>query len=775
MMWWWAVLLAATAQAAEVRPVTATERVPGIAAAARPGDLLLQADGGARFVVTALEHRVGMQASGGNLVDVWIDGGEDVFDGFSPWFARDYPRSARWTALEPLADGVRVTGVDTDDAALRVEQELRLVPDALPGHLRIATTVTNTSGSPRPGHHLGDIVGWGGLQHFAPGPGFALKGKDELLPWVGGQGPGVAAILVSAAPLTGPHGASWSDPVWETVDLPAGGSATYVRHLLVGRSLTDLLATAHAIRGEDAHPARVVVQEAGGGPIAGAQVVLRGDAGPAAVGITDAEGALEASLLPGSYRVAATAPGRRLVQAEQLVVPIAPDAAVQLSRPGRVKLVATDGRNRPMPARFTFQNLDGDDPVLGPPSRAIGGNRVNLAAPEQVLIPPGRYLVTVSRGPAWSLQSREFTVSPVKAGDTPPELRASLQRQVARNGWLQCDLHTHAAPSFDSAIPLEDGLIAAAAEGVDCLATTDHDATADFTEALKSTGLLGHILWLPGLEITSEEGAGHINAYPWNPELGAWDHAGQTADDLVRGLRQTAPGAALQLNHPLWKDIGLWASVGLDPATGLPRESKDGEPTGLTWDFDAVEVLNGTHVAGFTPVVEAWQRTLDAGHRSVAVGNSDSHRIVGQERGSARTWIRVGEDRSSGAVVRALRGEGEVVASNAPLVRVEVEPGDPARLTVTAWAAEWVPLKHLELHAGDPTGIGGWIPRRWEAGDPAITEVVAQGQRRWTVVVDLPLEALDGWVLAVARGERNMWPWLEVPAYGLSNPVWLEE
>jgi hypothetical protein len=774
----WLLLVPALAAAGSAAPITAQQQIPGLAAAGEEGDVLLQADGGARFVISALVHRVGMQATGGNLIDAYLDGADDAFDGMTPWFERTYPRQAAWAEMDVLPAGVRVRGTDTDDDAVSVEQSMVLVDTpSLAGHLHITTTVTNGSSSPRAAFDVGDIIGWGGLRHFAPGPGFALKGRDEPLPWIGGEGDEYAVLLVAGGSMAGPHGSSWSDPVYDAVDIAPGASITYERHLLLGRTIGELTGPAAVISGASLESATVVAKEAGSGvTIANAQLELLDEAGSQLVARTGPDGSASINLPRGIYRIRASAKGRGLHEEGTLTVPSRGPAAVELTPVGRVRLVATDDQNQPMPARFTFRGVDGPDPDLGPPSRAIGGNRVHLASAEQVAMPPGRYLVSVSRGPAWTTVTREFMVSPTKRGDTAPELRVSLRRVLAAKDWLQCDLHTHAAPSFDSAIPLEDGLIAAAAEGIDCIATTDHDVAVDWSEALRSTGLLGHLLWLPGLEITSEEGAGHINAFPWAPELGAWDHRGQTAEQITAGVRALAPGAVVQLNHPLWGNIGLWSTTGLDAATGLPKTHDGaGNPTGAAAGFDAVEVLNGKGVDGFGKVVDAWERSIDAGVRSIAVGNSDSHRIVGQERGSMRTWIRVGEERTASAVVRALKGQGEVVASNAALVHVDVGPGEPAAITITVQAAAWVPLKSVELHAGDPTSVGVWVPRRWERGDAAILEAVEDGQRVWTIELELPREALGGWVLAVVQGDIDLEPWLDVPAYGLSNPVYLSE
>ena len=226
----------AAAPGATVRILAAGETLPGPSAVAREGDVLLTSGGGVRFVLSALDHRIGVHQTGGNLVDIAIEGGEDVFDGMCTWLDRTFPRQAAYRELQVDGQQVTVTGVDGSDPDIAVQTSWRLLPegdDRLLARLEISTTVTNLGDAPVVDYDLGDIIGWGGLAHFAPGPGYELVGVDETIPWVGGQAWDHAVLLVADAPFDGPHGASWSDPVYTAGVLLPSAPATYRRQLLV--------------------------------------------------------------------------------------------------------------------------------------------------------------------------------------------------------------------------------------------------------------------------------------------------------------------------------------------------------------------------------------------------------------------------------------------------------------------------------------------------------------------------------------------------------------
>ncbi len=393
-------------------------------------------------------------------------------------------------------------------------------------------------------------------------------------------------------------------------------------------------------------------------------------------------------------------------------------------------------------------------------------------------LPPGNYTVTATHGPAWSLDSREVKITALGAdaeeGASSYDFTARLWPVVPTEGWMQCDLHQHAAYSADSAVPPVDGLIASAAEGLDCVATTDHDAVADWTAHFAEAGTES-MVWLPGIEVTNETD-GHFNAYPWDPSLGVIDHADLSPAEIVAAMRARSSDAIVQLNHPSWGRTGVWDIVGMDPVTGLLKDVDDeGAATGATYDYDAVEIINGKDIENATESLNEWLPMVDAGKGNAAiVGNSDSHRLVGQERGAARTWVRLnGAAPSAEAVVTAIRDRKDTTASTGPLLHIATagaEGADP-QVVVVMLAPTWMPVDEIELLGGDPAGNGSWSLGTWSAGSPGLVEVIDGELRTWTLTTRVSAFGVDGWVLAVARSEGPMEPWSSAPAYAITSPL----
>lgn len=766
----------------------------GPAAAAQPGDLALTSARGVRFIISALANKGAFQESGGNLIDIAVGDKEDVFDGMGSWLEATFPRQGRYTEQTLVHEGpsVVVTGVDSGNPLVAVATSWTLLSEGdderVLGRLQITTTVTNASDETLTDYDLGDIVGWGGLTHFAPGPGFDLAGvKDETLPWVGGEARDHAAVLIGPGPLTGPHGSSWSDPIWSAPTIAPGASETYERQLLVGETLADLLPAVLAHTGGPTAELTIQVRHGAETMVAGATVdVLRVDPAdgtrtPLIRCVTGPDGHVTTVVPPGQYRIVGSSSSRHSVSHSeiQLTAGASETVGVLVSGEGRVGLRATNVDGEDLAARFTFEGVgDTDDPDFGSTSWAIGGNRAHILEGTTLPLPPGRYIVTATHGPAWSLDSREVTISALAPGATAEavsyEFTAHLDEVVPTAGWLQCDLHQHAAYSADSSVPPIDGLVASAAEGLNCVATTDHDAVADWTRHFARSGVGDDLLWLPGLEVTSETD-GHFNAYPWDPALGAIDHAELSPAEIVAALRSKSD-AIVQLNHPSWGQIGLWDVVGINPDTGLLRLVDDAsEPTGLTYNYDAVEILNGKDIENATTALEEWLPMVDAGKGTAAiVGTSDSHRLVGQERGSARTWIRLdGAAPTADAVVAAIRERKDTTASTGPLLHIRGTSGaglDP-QIVVVLQAPTWMPIDEIELLGGDPAADGAWSVGTWTAGSPGLVERIEGELRTWELTTRVSAFGVDGWVVAVARSEAPMAPWSDAPAFAITSPV----
>jgi hypothetical protein len=774
------------APTARARRLRDGESLTGASAIGQAGDVLLTSGKGVRFVITDLDHRVGVHQTGGNLVDIALADGDDHFDGMATWFERTFPRQAAYREIQVDDGQVTVTGVDGGDDHIAVQTTWKLLPeqdDGVLARLEISTTVTNHGDAPIADYDLGDIVGWGGLRHFAPGLGWEPAGQDATVPWVGGQATGYAVLLVGDEPMSGPHGSSWTDPVYRVGALLPTVPVTYSRQLLVGFSLADLVPAALQQLGVEATEVLVEVQCRGEGvagiAVEAVEVADDGAEIPALVGVTDVDGSFKTLLPPGRYRFLAKSPARKLLSAHHgLVRPGQPAHFVTTVSPeGRIHVRVTDPDGRDIPARITVVGAGRvPTPSLGPTSRAIGGNRAHITGPTGLPVPPGAYVVTASRGPAWSIESREVHVPELGPGVEVPDFTVALKQLVPTVGWRQCDLHQHAAWSYDSAVPPVDGIIASAAEGLDCIATTDHDAVADWTADLAHAGQTDSILWLPGIEVSSEQTAGHYNAYPWPPELGTVEHVGLDPAGVVAAIRARAPDALVQLNHPMPERIGMFSNVGIDPRTGLLIDrDEDGAPTGATWDWDIIEILNGKNVADGELALLAWLRMYDGG-RSMAtlVGNSDSHRLVGQERGVARTWIHVGAQAGVDGVVQGLKTGERVTATTGPfldLVPAGAVALEEAPIRVTLMAPEWMPVDEIELLGGDPVGNGSWSLGTWRPGTPGLTETVVDGLRTWVLEYRVPLGGTEGWIIATARGREPMEPWMDTTAFAVTNPL----
>lgn len=751
-----------------IRRLGSGERTGGAQGRGQEGDIVLQSADGVRFVLSDLDHREGFHPTGGNLIDITGRTGDDSFGGLSPWLDATFPRQPKWERLEVLDGAVRVEGVDSGDPRVRLRTWWVLAdPDSFgtQGRLHIRTEVELLAGAPVHDYELGDLVAWGRLGAFAPGPGTALADWKGPLPWVGAQGPGLAVLLVGEGPLTGPHGSSWSDPIWTTVDLEVGRPVTYSRDLYVGRTLAELVEVFWTRRGIRAAPAAGTVRDPRGLTVAGVDLLVEQQQGgvfrPLVSGRTDSIGLFRPALPAGTFRVVGRSPSRRVLAEHTFEHDPDRGAAfwsLPLSYQGRIELSARGPDQKPIPARFRFFPLDGTPPLdLGPASAAVGGDRMYALGPTVLRLPPGRYEVVATRGPQWSIGRKVVDVS---ENGEPVAVSFDLRPTLSAASWTSCDLHVHSELSADSAVPRRDALLATLGEGLQCFASTDHDTTADWRPDLAALGNTHPLLWIPGIEVTAEP-QGHWNALPWAPELGAFDHAGLPPDALVSGLRTRSPTSLLQVNHPLWKGNGLLAYLGLDEGTGLPRTRRDdGSPSGATTDWDLYELVNGKHLDEVPASLAFWERLSATGRRSALTGNSDSHRLVGQERGVPRTYVATSRPELH-PVLDALRAR-RTVASTGPTLS-EIERPAAGTFGVQAEFPAWMDDVRFELRAIRGGKVEP-LPHRLPFGSCGTAQ---DGLTRLCIAeaeLGLPKPEV---VVVIARGERPMEPWMDVPPFAV--------
>ena len=771
------------------RRATQADLIHGLAATGRPGDYLLANDR-IRVIVSDIPHSSGGSKSGGNIIDACdrrtkVDALGEMFT----YFDDTFPRQAVYETLAIHRGGggdeaavIRVEGGDSTNPGLRVQTTYSLAPGR--SYVTLTTEVANHSGGVQNAFDLGDAIQWGLVEHFAPGMGRELAGLRPRLEWLGSTGRGASyGVFVDRGEMETRHGRTWSDIIVSAPDIAAGQTVSYTRHFVVGIGGTSAVSDA-ALQARGVRTSRLsgrITAAKGGGGIAGASINVR-DLTGRLTGIvkTGPDGRYAASLPAAIYMLQPKDVHRAAMHPFRIEIPSGQDVVFdgQLGEPGRVRVMARDGQGAPVPAKFTFEGLRATpNPHFGPKYLTRGAGNVVFAATGQAWTPvaPGTYLVTASRGIEYAIA--QATVS-VNAGATAT-VKAQLRRVVSTVGYVAADLHQHAAPSFDSALPLEDRVISDVCEGIEVAAMTDHDVRTDLTPVIKRLGLQRRLKALVGNEVTTEH-VGHFNAYPLpllpkHPRHGAIDHKGKTPAALFAELRALAPDAVIQVNHPRAGKLGYLNLAGFDRATGRAASAD------FSLAFDALEVFNGKHVAGAREVLGDWYRLLNAGHRFTAVGGSDSHAATEQEAGCPRTMLYVGVDepaRVTGAMVAgAIKDKRRAIVTNGPLIYLTVndvgrigsqltDTDGQVRVHVRVACAPWVKPNRFDLIRNGQTVLTRVLP--------TVTDVIRLDEE---LKCDVPC---DSWLVAVVSGEASLEPvmpplgGLLVTPLAFTNPVWID-
>lgn len=760
---------------------------------ARAGDLVLD-DGRLQVVVSAASRRSGFGREQGAIVDVGVHTlGADALRQLATYVevdgSRRRVRVSEVVPVEGAVPAVEVRGV-VNHRRLRLPVTTIVRLPATADVVEIITRVQNDGDRPATMRVI-DEVRWDDAPPFAPGLGRLASGGTFVVPWFAR-----AAEDVSYA-----YAARWTDssvrfelhpmpgatrPLDRAVVLggvatvPPGGKLRAVRGLFAAAGdVARVFAAAARFHRQPLERVRGRTQGLG----AGAELaILDAQDRPFLEAELPADGSFAIDLPPGRYALETATygrlpPPRRTIDVGAGVTPFVLLPA--LDAPAELTLHVRDAQTgEGLAARGVVRGVSPTaDPVLGPPSKAAGaGYAVHTRTGEaRVTVPAGRYRVSVSHGPEWTLHGEDLLLRP----GAEAVVEAELARVVDTAGLVACDLHLHAAPSPDSQTTLEDRIVSLVAEGIELAAATDHNQVTDYAPVVEALGLAGRIVTIRGDEVTSETPhIGHFNVYPWDGAAGdpGIPFEGQSPVELFAAIREAQPRALLQVNHP-WGDnaTGYFTLFGYDVRTGRA------DAPFFDARFDAIEVWNGMWL-GDSAIMDAsldgFVAFLVRGQRVIGTGSSDSHHMVNQWAGYPRTYAYVDEDDparlSADAVVEALRA-GRAFVTTGPIVRLEVAGGIPGdavaaegatvEAVVRIAAAPWVQVRRLRLWQGaapaDPIDVP--LP---PAGEPLIFE------HRSTLAV-----AQDGFVLATVEGDvaaREVLPQFGVGPRAFTNPVWVD-
>lgn len=222
---------------------------------------------------------------------------------------------------------------------------------------------------------------------------------------------------------------------------------------------------------------------------------------------------------------------------------------------------------------------------------------------------PGRYKVFASRGPEYSLASKEVEL---KANETT-SVELMLTHEMPTDGWASADTHVHSINSVDSDMTLPDRVTSYAVEGVDLVISTDHNYVSDFAPTIEALELSDWLQSAIGLELTTLE-MGHFNGFPLRLDPGPVSHGSfawfrRPPGELFAQLRGLGDErTVVQVNHPRDTILGYFNEFNLGTYTLEPYKpsafSLNQEPlpdggvspyhhSQFSLDFDLLEVFNG--------------------------------------------------------------------------------------------------------------------------------------------------------------------------------------
>jgi hypothetical protein len=728
---------------------------------------------------------------------------------------------------------------------------------------------------------IGDFALQGGsIDVFAPGIGFdedgaVKKAGDDgrnlfqdpfSFDFVGGTADGVSYLLApeqgnafvplfTASQTVTVHGGMEGSGPGRFAD---GTQLSSRRRLFVGEG--DMGSAVSAWVDASGAPAGTlqghVVEDGTGAPLSGADVFVYapGAAQPwsqfetdVSVSDSDPDGSFGGRLPAGTWDIRAHLRGRPPSDRLQVEVQDGQVADVRLvvGRAGSVTIRVRDQTGALVPSKVMITPHDGlpeRDPVLGDGMLSAGAEAV-VFSPDgtaSVDLPDGRYVAVASRGPEYEIDvSPPFDI----AADVGAEVDLTVVRSVETDGWVSADLHVHALPSPDSGIGLAERVVTMAAEGVEFFSSTDHDTVTDYAPVVEALGLTPWVQTAVGVETTTVE-VGHFLGFPLHHDfLGEnggsrelLDWTGLGPDALVDHLRQMGAGTdpLVFVAHPRDGILGYFDQFGFLPEGGVPGVAgTPGTPlvvtptlsntnpviTGnpMSWDFDALEVLNGKRLdlirtptqtemddfaaGGPTASIDMIQRTLaeqaglvdgtlalasepqgqiddwfallNLGFRFTAIGNSDTHGTTSVEAGCPRNYVLAPTDDPAFLgdqdVAEAVRA-GHVVISYGPFLRVFADgqpPGSilatsaPVTLSIEVQAPTWVPVDRVELYEN------GTLVAEWE-----VVESLVDSLRFYEEVTLQP--AVDSWYVAIASGAGDIAPMcsaVEVPYVDLQRVV----
>lgn len=789
------------ANAARVHAMKAGEELGGPNATGKPGDYVIENDEVA-FVIEALGHSAGFGVSGGNLIDAAdAKTRKDELGQMLTYFGA-FPRQGVYESIDTGVTNDGIAWVDVRGHELNlasVAVRTRYVLHPTDRALLVDTSLENKGDQPVLFLGLGDAIQWGGAEKFAPDRGRGFKGSSSgsFLAGVGRYAS--YAITSTDGAIDAESGPGWSDTLQaRRTEIPAGKSMHYTRVFLVGprADVSGLVAELTKTAGGQTGVVRVELSDSGNktlpSPDATIEISIGGK--PIMEMRPDPTGALAGELPPGKYDLRYAGGGGRGGRASKSVEIAAgkeETVTLEVTAPARVDFrckerVGTSQTASPVPCKATFEGIGVPNPDFGP-GHLAGPAKNQVTTTDGVVdvpLAPGKYRITLSRGPEYAISQFEVDVTPGTLLNACYGTLKSvaeqcvLHRVVDTSGWLACDFHQHTMLGVDAPTNTRDRVIGNVAEGVEIAVASEHNIVADLQPIVRELGLESRLVEISGDELTTDTSHrpwGHANVFPLSGT--AINVRDRDVKDLFAELRTQNPGSVFMINHPRSGGNGYFDLLDFDRATGSSADAR--------WEskFDAVELWNGRNVAQRGAVLEDVMSLLRNGHPTTITGTTDTHGMVGQEAGYPRTYVKAKDDAletwdpaRTSELTKAIRETREVVVTNGPFIRVKrgaIGAVNAARgsitLDVTVTSAPWIEVKKLKL-----VRVSKNEPVEKEITMHSVPSGAMEGSASFTLKVDK-----DDAVFVIASGDKPLSPVLpgdaaEIRPWAITGAIWLD-
>ncbi|NOZ86575.1 MAG: CehA/McbA family metallohydrolase [Deltaproteobacteria bacterium] len=489
----------------------------------------------------------------------------------------------------------------------------------------------------------------------------------------------------------------------------------------------------------------------------------------------DENGSVSFWLEKGDYFLDATGPGRDTPDLVTMHVqgPIDHGPVVPINPKSFLDYKVVDQSGNPVPCRITM--LQGKD---APDDARSAGYIVSPSGQGREAFAPGEYTAFVTRGYEFEPAVSNITIEPGKSA----ELNLELKQAFKTPGFISADLHTHCIVSIDSGLELKKKVAGLAADGLDFVVLTDHDAVFDLSQTVRELGLEHLLCVQQGMEISPLYGHSNVLGLETGPntpqyfpvQWAKYDDSGRFEKDIYPpetwNQARTELGAVLvQVNHPRSFEA-YFDFVGLNPKTGDVEK-----PEAFSNDFDLLEIFDGLDKAAQVEekTLPDFFGLLNLGWNKTATGDSDQHE-EDQMSGNVRNYVQVLHDRAGeikpSEVFASLKAHRSLLTSG-PYIEFSINglgigstvvpKGGIVKASIKVMAATFVPVDYVHV-----IGNGEVV------ADLAVTQKT--GAVRFDEILDLDPKR-DTWYLVIAGSKDNSpRPLHKKGSLAVTNPIWID-